>query len=107
MKKLFWRISNELSLVLTALILPSFTGLWAGGWILASTVTGHLCGVALCVLGGREMKTVGRKRTFIYALCIILPMALLVILDQRTPVDFLVNMVLALVCVWIGYRTRK
>ena len=44
---------------------------------------------------------------FIYALCIILPMALLVILDQRTPVDFLVNMVLALVCVWIGYRTRK
>ena len=107
MKKLFCRISNELSLVLTALILPSFTGLWAGGWTLASTVTGYLCGVALCVLGGRGMKTVERKRTFIYALCIILPMALLVILDQRTPVDFLVNMILALVCVWIGYRTRK
>ena len=107
MKKLFWRISNELSLVLTALILPSFTGLWAGGWTLASTVTGYLCGAALCVLGGRGMKTVERKRMFIYALCIILPMAPLVILDQRTPVDFLVNMVLALVCVWIGYRTRK
>lgn len=53
------------------------------------------------------MKNVDRKRMLIYALCIILPIALLVILDQRTPLDFLINVVLALVCVWIGYRTRK
>lgn len=85
---------------------PSAAGLWDGGWSFASTLTAYLCGVALCVLGGRALRREGGKGMAASILCLLLPMALLVLLGQRGPVDCLVNLLLALLSVLIGYKAE-
>lgn len=107
MKKSFLRIADELSLVLTAFIFPSVTGLWAAGWSFGATLIRYICCIALCVLDGRRIEKVERKRVLSYALCIVLPLALKVLLEYNTPIDFAVNSILALLSILVGYKSRK
>lgn len=106
-KALFWRVANQLYFVLAAVGFPSASGLWAGGWNLSSTLVGYLCGIALCVLGGRALRREKGKGMTTSVLCLLLPMVLLVLLGQRGPVDCLVNLLLALLSVLMGYKLKR
>lgn len=105
-KALFWRVVNQIYFVLAAVGFPSASGLWAGGWNLSSTLTGYLCGIALCVLGGRALRREKGKGMTASVFCLLLPMILLVLLGQRGPVDCLVNLLLALLSVLMGYKLK-
>ncbi len=104
-KKLCWQTVEGLYFVLSAVAFPSAVELRETGWAFASALIGYLCGVALCVLGGRVLRRTSMSAAAC-VLCVVLPMALLALLGQRTPVDLLVNLTLALVSVWVGYRFR-
>lgn len=104
---LFWRIVDRLYFVLAGAGFPSAAGLQAGGWHFAGTLTVYLCGVALCALGGRALRRAGGKEMAASILCLLLPMALLAFLGQRSPVDCLVNFFLALLGVFIGYKVKR
>lgn len=107
MKPLLLRIVNRLYFVLAGIEFPSTAGLWADGWNFGSTLAEYLLGMALCVLGGRVLRREGTREMAASLICLLLPMVLLALLGQRSQVDCLVNLLLAVLSMWIGYKGKR
>lgn len=72
------------------------------------TLIQYMCCICLCYMGTRKSENIDRKHFIMYSLCVLIPLALKMIVDNNMyAIDLLINSFCALFSMFLGYRTQK
>ena len=105
---LFWYIVNYLYFVLASVAFPSITRLLAMDESIIPILIQYVCCICLCYMGTKKSENIDRKQFIMYSLCVLIPLALKMIIENNTNViDFFINSFCALFSMFLGYKTQK